>query len=48
MSQTASQETQTSKLSKRRESCWTCAKKQAKLKTTCMIVYSDKGQISLE
>ena len=29
--QTASQETQSSNLSKRRENCWTCAKKPAKL-----------------
>ena len=42
MSQIVSQETQTSNLSKRRENCWTCAKKHAKLNN--LTVYSDKGQ----
>ena len=40
MSQTASQETQTSNLFKRQENCWKCAKKPAKLNN--LSVYSDK------
>ena len=42
MSQAASQKIQTSNLFNRRENCWTCAKKPAKLNN------SDKGQLSLE
>ena len=40
MLQTASQETETSNLSKELENCWTCAKKPAKLDN--FSVYSDK------
>ena len=45
-SQTASQENQTSNLSKKRENCWTCDKKPTKLNN--LSVYSDKGQLSLK
>ena len=37
MLQAGSQETQTSNLSKRRENCWTCTKKPAKLNNLIVI-----------
>ena len=46
MSQTASQETQTSNLSERRENFWMCAKKPAKLNN--LSLFLNKWQLSLE